>query len=39
MHLPKNQLDALKNQAKQQYIPYQRLIRYYIERGLGAPLS
>ncbi len=39
LRLPKNQLDALKNEAKQRHIPYQRLIRYYIERGLGTPLS
>jgi len=34
MRLPQRQLDAVKAEAKQRGIPYQRLMRDLIDRGL-----
>lgn len=34
MRLPQGQLDAVKSEARKRGIPYQRLIRELIDRGL-----
>ncbi|TAN11568.1 MAG: hypothetical protein EPN45_05850 [Rhizobiaceae bacterium] len=34
MRLPRRQLDALKAEAKKRGVPYQRLMRDLLERGL-----
>ena len=36
MRLPQGQLDAVKAEAKKRGVPYQRLIRELIDRGLDS---
>jgi predicted DNA binding CopG/RHH family protein len=36
VRLPRDQLEALKKAAKQQGIPYTRLVRRFIDEGMRA---